>query len=814
MLLVPLMGLAALIVWLVCRWNVRPQYAPVLATGLIIVVLYIVAGAHVAWIGPPAAVLLPIALLIDFYRTGKWQKAYPRCKQQIAILGAFLSVWTLLFAIPLHGVDVWHMDEFQIWASRVKHLALYGNYEPRDSYFHSFYPPGASLFKYFISAFGEFREWYMYLANALFALFSICIFMRFDRWRDLLPNSLLVIITSAALYLFTLHFSVLQVDVLITFVFAAAMVLAARVSERDRSGQVTLVMLAVTLVLLKQVGLLFAAIVLGVLAWRLFFRFVYHAWRSRRFDVPWQRLRKRQVHLVWVLIIAAVLSLGTYKSWSKLMPSSGRISVMMGQVPSARHLLASAVSAVRNPKDERERAVPGNYWRALNGKRPFVYLHGGAVPMPGVIKSQMAKWQLSARGVTILLLLMALALVLIRRRVREPFADIVAINALFFLGSIAYIVFFLFIFIAVFPKDLGTQLGSMERYFGSYYAAWLFSNIALLLPSSFRPASRRSSYVRYSFVAMAVVVALVARERYREFWTGNPYKEMREKRTHWALARSLTPNDVPTSASVYVIYTGDVQYARDIDTTSISHYEMLPRTANRSGWWLGRTHLWPARIDKTVKGWEQILRSEGYQYVYLAQTDEEFWSLYGSLFMQPVPKHEQLFRVDLTTTGGVVLKPASYRPTSHIVTNNLVAVQAHDMEGTSSFRIDPDGGVWMMKNGTLKTDYLHIPFTPENVELELKGEPAAGVWPQLELIAEATTDSRFQLVPKMYFTTPTYSMLSVPAEKAIPPGEYRLQLNYLNNSTDIPPGNREDRNLSVRTILLHPAEDKATGASR
>lgn len=131
-----------------------------------------------------------------------------------------------------------------------------------------------------------------------------------------------------------------------------------------------------------------------------------------------------------------------------------------------------------------------------------------------------------------------------------------------------------------------------------------------------------------------------------------------------------------------------------------------------------------------------------------------------------------------------------------------IVLMARDMPITSG-NLDSEGGVSLPFNGPIQIDHLPIRFPVGQVVLEMKGSPAGGVWPQVNLnTRNQTIQKNFLAMPKSFVTTSSYHLYRLPQKTPLPPGDYQVTFRFLNNQ-DL---DGEDRSVALRKIEFHPVE--------
>lgn len=178
-------------------------------------------------------------------------------------------VFVLVYASLIYfnvGRVSYYVDEFSHWADSVKVMSIYDDFIiiPETDSLCKSYPPGITLFQYFFQKIYEmegnrdFSEWRCYVACQLFGLsmFIPC----FKRVRQFNVVQILLYVTAyilLPLLFFQFYYSYLSVDPLIGLLAGEAFYLLL-FEENNEFIFVKICMISIVLVLLKDIGILFA----------------------------------------------------------------------------------------------------------------------------------------------------------------------------------------------------------------------------------------------------------------------------------------------------------------------------------------------------------------------------------------------------------------------------------------------------------------------------------------------------------------------------------------------------------------------------
>lgn len=479
LLLLPLLGWALALLAAGVR---RVSAAVMWAVAAQIVVLYL--GALVGWLRPTtwALALLGLAALgLALHRAEL--RARLRDPLLLGFAAAAAAHW-LRFRHAEYGT--W--DELVQWGLSLKEMVLsHGLADANSNARAPVYVPGATLWQYSITSLAGYTE-----GNAYFAQFVLLVsplLPLLERVRDagrrwILPVGVALIVLLANL---SLGFSSLCVDHVIA-TWTAGTVLVA-LDERPRGWRaLPLALGGTTLVLVKDVGLFFAAgaLGLGALLALLDARSEGGAGASGRRATPW--------------ILALVLPLALHLTWGPYLRHAGLRAETQGTGRAAAGLLSGQRTAQSAVIRERFWSV---FWTARLG-RPAVLCDHNEFSWE-LLAEYPADRRLSTAGYLALWLgLWAISVASLRDRSAR--ARLAALGAGLAALAATYVAL-LAIGYQYFFDDWGVHIPSYDRYVHTLVLPLLLVLLAVQLPERpLRPRPRAGRDARY-LAACAVVLA-------------------------------------------------------------------------------------------------------------------------------------------------------------------------------------------------------------------------------------------------------------------------------------------------------------------
>ena len=115
---------------------------------------------------------------------------------------------------------------------------------------------------------------------------------------------------------------------------------------------------------------------------------------------------------------------------------------------------------------------------------------------------------------------------------------------------------------------------------------------------------------------------------------------------------------------------------------------------------------------------------------------------------------------------------------------------------------DSEGGWCLSSNGLINLQNIALTAPLREVSVQLKGQAADDVWPQVDLVFyNRTTQQYYYPLKEFFVTTAEYHEHRIPLNPPLPAGTYQIALRYYNNEA---PGTKGDRNVFIRRIVLSP----------
>jgi hypothetical protein len=608
--------------------NVKPVAAPFVTFCSIICVLYVFSLLGLLQLG--AYVIFAVGLLLAAFwyaglRRNLEQKNFDAASVAPYIPVAVLYLAPVVFFSWIIPPDFYlhENDEYSHWALSTKVIASTNALFQADSgvAFKS-YPPGTSLFHYYVVKLFGYSEARVLLAHIVLILSGLAAVFASILDRRPLYCAFAYFASITFVSLFDYSFYTIYVDALLGVAFAAALVLTLDY-QYTKTNLFILVVLSCTLILLKPIGLVFAAIactayfaqrlVAGALFWVKHYR-ADERKEARRFLLGYAKLSA-----LYVLITASVLSFFFF-SWRAYVTLIG--GTVAADVPGFSYFFLPECGRVLLTLQEFESRIHSpSFLRLSIGKEVFGV---SLVSLTGV-----------------LLVMNSLAVFFSRGKERVQTASLFGVCVT---GAVVYFGFLLFAYIAFFSNYESIRLASFERYAGTFYLAWLLITCAVSINVLLGHRVSRKQLVG-AYLLLALTFA-ISPQRFKDEVRSAPSdignRDLRNKIKRLA---DLALSHAKKGDAAY--YIGQASKGYDF---LMFRYLAAPLSRGQTWCWsLGDKYydddLWtcPESIVKVVPGYELLV---------IGNADEQFWR-HNQRYFDPEDRllKEGVFRINTTKDG-------------------------------------------------------------------------------------------------------------------------------------------------------------------
>ena len=552
-------------------------------------------------------------------------------RQRRALLAALaepgLAIWLVVGALlwpKLSTAAYGNWDEFTHWGRVSKEVYLRNGLVPATSDLYcKDYPPGTSLLHYFAASTMGYSEAKTYYAHDLLLLAAVVSLLQYVEWRRWGAVVVGLAFSYWALFTLGLGLSSLYVDHVLGVLAGAAIGQYWVSRERNDGGVWRIVPLVACLPLIKEMGLLLAAVATGIVVVDRAYLAI-RGWHERAPDPPVSR--RAGYAPVGALVLLPLL---VHASWGYRLHAEG-----IGQTFTFRASPSQIARGLLRPQDDpfRERIVTsfGDALRRqdLFGAGARGSLIAGVLP-PGIGRGNVLRrgWRFTVATAALVLTLIGVVNALVEPNARERWRHALAGLGLA-LGAAGYLATLLAAYAYAFSEYEGSRLVSLERYAGTYLLAWALACVATLVGGL-----RRTGYGRMVTLGVCwtmAVVALLTLPGTSIRFLLRPVPGVSDSRAAIQHAVSPLAEGAPPDAKVYHFWQNTDGFFHRIST-----YELTPRSSNWWCWTIGEPYgegdVWTCRMSAD----ELASRLREFDYVFVGHGDAPFWQGYGTLFEGP-----------------------------------------------------------------------------------------------------------------------------------------------------------------------------------
>jgi|GEM_PF-6415822 len=519
------------------------------------------------------------------------------------LIGGYRSIFTknnsyeLCYLIPLivivflipSNYQFMDWDEFSFWGLSIKIISttdsLYNASSPTE---YNHYPPGQQLFQYFIIKFTGWSE-----NNALYShiilSFSILFYIAGSFYKHANFKTVLSFFT-ASILMYYLGFAYASVysDKIVALYFCAAMV-CAYFTRNNVINLIFLCFVLMTLVLIKQIGLLMALLVVVI----------YCISNVPHSNLNTYSKNKRVMHYFYsyrFLAISIMCLLASicfsYQSWKWYVDSIGA---------SKNYYIPTLVEFLEGERLEMLNSILSEFIRRIQ--------------LPGFMVFE--RFGLSLLNTTFIFLAISLIGIILCERNKR--IQLSAIFVVIFMGWIGYIVFHLYAYQVFFGQWEALHLSSFERYAAIYCLSWMLFIYFVISSRLLELKSKIASSVLLAFCCVTFIgVYQNVRGDLVESFTTYNYAILQRINADKALVNEHVKNE----ESVYFVAQGATAYDR-----WAFYYAVYPKMKKFNSWSLCPVTDWYACADKKFS--EALI---GSNYLMLSKADDYFWEQAGHLF--------------------------------------------------------------------------------------------------------------------------------------------------------------------------------------
>ena len=531
---------------------------------------------------------------------------------------AFALIYAALIYLNYGKLPV-HDDELSHWADIVKAMTWlndFGTNPASNSLFKS-YLPGMAVFQYLFEKVhfmlepgADFSDWRLYLAYQ--TLYAACILPFFGSLRFKRPLSAVLSLFAvffAPLVVFPTFFAVLQIDGLVAVLAGCGFASVASEGDKDGLYNARILLTVAALVLMKDVGLLFAIMLAAVFV-------IDTLLRNKQPDG-----RKCAFAALGAAAAAAVPKL----LWNYNISANNVERMFGGKVD------VPALAAVLTGKDASWRSdVLQNYVHKLFSEGESVGSIASGVYLPYFLMP------------LILLALLVLVCWAYGRTGSHDRGTRIAMLCTLTVTALVYVLGLCVMYMFKFSEYEGVRLASFERYFRILLLTLWETALLMTVVLAGRAESRRG--LALCCAAFAVTAALLPYLQLSLYLSReNVAYSRRTMQPYYQMSENIKAHLADTDEKVFLVCEGSSGWER-----LVMRYELRPYTLSDKSGSIGKPFydgdIWTR--DVSPEQWFDELTGENCAYVQLFTINDYFVETYGDLFEDHEVEEYTLYRVD------------------------------------------------------------------------------------------------------------------------------------------------------------------------
>ena len=506
----------------------------------------------------------------------------------------FLTISLLLYIILLK-THYSNWDEFAHWGPNLKAMLEYDTFWANLKWngTHIAYPPLIGLFEYFVCKInGGFNEGISYFAINIMILSCFMIFIKEKKVNiiNIIKTVFLFFIIYSLMLSFKFYLTSIYIDFILSVMFFLSLYLGAK-ENKDFSDKLLLSMLLFSLPLIKDAGLVLAAIILiEVFIKEVLLKIVKERKISK--DI----IKKMSIPIILLLIVfSGYLSYKLYCNINNIHVDFQHDANNISSFSLIDYL--KSLIYFKAPNDGLK-AITGNFYTALSQKT----IIGGVINTAIMIISA---------------ILIYLFILLFKGKDKKDKDTYLTITLTLISGFVIYSMFLLCIYLFALPTHEGLDLASYTRYMSTFLIAF----VLLVLIYIWRKGNLLHLIILFLIIFQSVnIVDYFDVFTKREISIDKSTFESGEY-----INENLTKND-----KVYIIYQNN-----DGSAFNILRFLIAPIKTNLLWEWsLGTPYSEDDHftLDISLDEWISKLIEEDFNYIYLGHIDKQFIEKYGELF--------------------------------------------------------------------------------------------------------------------------------------------------------------------------------------
>ena len=415
----------------------------------------------------------------------------------VSVPFVMFTLMSIIYLYMMKDAQLFFWDEYSHWGQFIKEMSFtHRFYDASSVGTNLMYPPGISIWDYFLVMPMGYNEGTLYFAYFLILFSSTLMMYERLKWKEFYWIILIFVLQMVVFATYGHWFSSIYVDHVVG-TFFTGLVLVYLVDKFETKELFLFIIPLITLVLLKEIGLYFGAVFLGLV-------FILKVFESKNIDnlniISSIKRQKFNIFILAFLLISMILVL---KVWEARQEASG--------LKKPAHSMTKLIkNIVTNKKAFKDEGLNDKYNDAFKDVILHQQLHKEKISLNynefshAIMSKFNQKLKLSTVGSFLFFLLLLGIFFWLRTSRNERYKVIIIGGYLFFAG-----LFYLGILYLSMPLSFGTRAINMVsyiRYINMYMMPLLFIGFIMFLPLYYRSKNGMSKQFITTFVIMILFI--------------------------------------------------------------------------------------------------------------------------------------------------------------------------------------------------------------------------------------------------------------------------------------------------------------------
>jgi len=627
MFMLILLSLAGYCCYLAQRYNWPMAAMPFFAVSMITSVLYICALLEIL---PLATWVIFCGGLFGFFYSSI---RFPKQLLNQLLTPAFIVFSILFVAIyfKVNHATFWSWDEFSQWGTISKEIFINkGIFIKNVMHTCPDYPPGPSMFHYFVYRATGFSDGATYFAQDIMTISALmCFLIRCPSWRywPLIGSSILL--SYLLLFTFGTGFATVYIDVTLGVFFGMAIVSYILAQEKD-SAVIRLIPVVFCLPILKAAGGLLGGVVVLIVL----FDYVRQAFskNGNNANAPTEKTNvdtypSSKSWLFWLRVcllpLALLISITTWHQ-----------HIETQKIKPTFHLSITPEGVKKMASMHQTKELLTSFGHSLASRA----VGAADEPLLAVVINKTVK-PLSVLDWSLILICLTI-LGIFANKDKRTRSELWVCGILLILGAVVYYLGILYLYLVgsyiTGEWAYSMSIPCLERFGGIYFLGWSLAVYSYFL----RAVSEKHSTfpLLLGMIGFFVLTIYAVSSGSYSYLINSPKSLEDTQKPVLQIIEQFTAK-VADEGKAYVI----VQDSSGFEGL-VTRYKLLPRLSNSSCSNIS-TISTPDKCLMSVENWVSFLKD--YDYLILIKSDDTFWQQYGDLFKNVnAARKNNLFKIE------------------------------------------------------------------------------------------------------------------------------------------------------------------------